>query len=279
MRAMQWPCRRSCSADGRQGLRVLPRARRRDDAADPDRRECEPAEVSRNPMQATAISFAVGALRGPAGSFALRARLAVDGEIVGHNTAGCGSVVCLVPSMSSPHRRRAQDLATAVAVPLAIAGQVIVALMLDHFGWLGFPQSAISPLKLAGALMVIGGVALIAYAKQQPDAWALCQSPHCRGGANALIDAQGQVQCPRFSIYSRPKPAPGAPRNCVIRKSRNGRTIPSAQAGLDSRARSGLARMGRNQPHSEGENNSSRSARRPAAPYGGVLEQRARDPS
>ncbi len=56
-------------------------------------------------------------------------------------------------------------IGAAYAVPLAIAGQVLVALLLDHFGWLGFPQSAISPLKLAGAGLVISGVAIIAWAK------------------------------------------------------------------------------------------------------------------
>ncbi|KRW70591.1 DMT family transporter [Stutzerimonas stutzeri] len=44
---------------------------------------------------------------------------------------------------------------------LLLAGQLFVALLLDHFGWAGFRQSSISVSKVAGLLLVFAGVWLI----------------------------------------------------------------------------------------------------------------------
>ncbi|MCQ4295636.1 DMT family transporter [Pseudomonas stutzeri] len=44
---------------------------------------------------------------------------------------------------------------------LLLAGQLFVALLLDHFGWAGFRQSSISLGKVSGLLLVFAGVWLI----------------------------------------------------------------------------------------------------------------------
>jgi transporter family-2 protein len=44
---------------------------------------------------------------------------------------------------------------------LLLAGQLFVALLLDHFGWAGFRHSSISVGKVAGLLLVFAGVWLI----------------------------------------------------------------------------------------------------------------------
>ena len=44
---------------------------------------------------------------------------------------------------------------------LVLAGQLTVALLLDHFGWAGFRQSPVSLGKIAGLLLVLAGVWLI----------------------------------------------------------------------------------------------------------------------
>ncbi len=44
---------------------------------------------------------------------------------------------------------------------LVLAGQLFMALMLDHFGWAGFRPSAISLGKVAGLLLIFAGVWLI----------------------------------------------------------------------------------------------------------------------
>jgi transporter family-2 protein len=42
-----------------------------------------------------------------------------------------------------------------------IVGQLLCAVVLDHFGFLNLPIHAISPLRLVGVLILIGGMFLI----------------------------------------------------------------------------------------------------------------------
>jgi transporter family-2 protein len=42
-----------------------------------------------------------------------------------------------------------------------VVGQTLTALLIDHFGWFGVPVQPLSPLRLAGAALLVGGVALI----------------------------------------------------------------------------------------------------------------------
>lgn len=44
---------------------------------------------------------------------------------------------------------------------LVLAGQMAMALLLDHFGWAGYRESPVSPAKLAGLGLVAAGIALI----------------------------------------------------------------------------------------------------------------------
>ena len=44
---------------------------------------------------------------------------------------------------------------------LALAGQVVASLVLDHFGWFGLVQRQVSLPRLLGVVMLIGGVVLI----------------------------------------------------------------------------------------------------------------------
>jgi bacterial/archaeal transporter family-2 protein len=45
---------------------------------------------------------------------------------------------------------------------LSVAGQMVASLLIDHNGWLGFPQEPISATKLLGAALLFAGVLLIA---------------------------------------------------------------------------------------------------------------------
>ncbi len=47
-------------------------------------------------------------------------------------------------------------------VAAVIAGQMLASLALDHFGVLGFPTRPIDAARVIGALMVVGGVLLLA---------------------------------------------------------------------------------------------------------------------
>jgi transporter family-2 protein len=50
----------------------------------------------------------------------------------------------------------------AAFIALIVAGQMIGAMALDHFGALGFPERPVDALRLAGAVLVVLGVVLLA---------------------------------------------------------------------------------------------------------------------
>ena len=55
----------------------------------------------------------------------------------------------------------APKIGIASLITIGIAGQIAVALLLDHFGALGLPRDPISLARVAGAALVIAGVVLV----------------------------------------------------------------------------------------------------------------------
>ena len=56
----------------------------------------------------------------------------------------------------------ASQLGTAALLGLALSGQLAMALVVDHFGWLGLPEHPITLTRLAGVALLGLGVWLIA---------------------------------------------------------------------------------------------------------------------
>lgn len=52
-------------------------------------------------------------------------------------------------------------LGAALMAMSVIAGQVVMALLIDHFGWLGVEVHRLSPTRVLGAAMLVGGLLLI----------------------------------------------------------------------------------------------------------------------
>ena len=52
-------------------------------------------------------------------------------------------------------------IGVALAFSLAIGGQMLVTLLIDHFGWLGVPEKPINLYRVLGAAMITIGVVLI----------------------------------------------------------------------------------------------------------------------
>lgn len=52
-------------------------------------------------------------------------------------------------------------IGVALAFSLAIGGQMLVTLMIDHFGWLGVPEKPINLWRVLGAVLITMGVVLI----------------------------------------------------------------------------------------------------------------------
>jgi transporter family-2 protein len=55
----------------------------------------------------------------------------------------------------------AHDLGAATLIALLVTGQMIAAIVLDHFGWLGLAQRPIDVSRLIGVCLLVGGVVLI----------------------------------------------------------------------------------------------------------------------
>jgi bacterial/archaeal transporter family-2 protein len=55
----------------------------------------------------------------------------------------------------------AAELGTAALLALALLGQLAMALIVDHFGWLGLPVNPITWTRMAGVLLLGGGVWLV----------------------------------------------------------------------------------------------------------------------
>ena len=55
----------------------------------------------------------------------------------------------------------APRIGLAALITIGIAGQVLSAMLLDHFGVLGLPREPVSPARLLGAGLVLGGVVLV----------------------------------------------------------------------------------------------------------------------
>jgi transporter family-2 protein len=54
-------------------------------------------------------------------------------------------------------------IGSATFIASFVAGQLVVSLLLDHFGLMDLPQQSISPGRLAGAAMVFAGMLLVRY--------------------------------------------------------------------------------------------------------------------
>jgi transporter family-2 protein len=55
----------------------------------------------------------------------------------------------------------APRLGAGTLIAAIVGGQMAASLLVDHFGWVGFPEHPISGLRLLGAALVMLGVALI----------------------------------------------------------------------------------------------------------------------
>jgi len=112
-----------------------------------------------NPMQAALVSFIVGTLSLAVYVLPQRQSWSFTGEgsrpwwIWTGGLLGAYVVTALI--ILAPR------LGASLSIALVVTGQMITALILDHFGLLGFPQQKIGPLRILGAALLIAGVVLI----------------------------------------------------------------------------------------------------------------------
>ena len=110
-----------------------------------------------HPLWATIISFSVGALSAGLLLLVLRVPAPLALPPLGWKWLG-GSLGVVYIGLSL---LLAPRLGAASLVGTVVAGQLLASLVLDHFGWLGFPQHLVSAPRLLGALLLGAGVWLI----------------------------------------------------------------------------------------------------------------------
>ncbi|MBD2466008.1 DMT family transporter [Oscillatoria sp. FACHB-1407] len=117
------------------------------------------------PMQVTFVSYLVGTLTSL--SFCYFARYSFPGWVTLSQTSwwmwvgGClGTLYVWSTIFATP------KIGAALALALTIAGQMIAAIFLDHYGAIGLVKHPANPERIAGVTLVILGVSLVAYAKR-----------------------------------------------------------------------------------------------------------------
>ncbi|WP_250121635.1 DMT family transporter [Chroococcidiopsis sp. CCMEE 29] len=118
------------------------------------------------PMQVTLISYVAGALTSLAICAVLRFPLPAATALTQTSwwmwLGGCLGVLYVSSSIFATPR-----IGAALMLALAIAGQMVTALFLDHFGAIGLVKYPASPVRIAGAVLVVLGVSLVSYATRR----------------------------------------------------------------------------------------------------------------
>ncbi|MET0625937.1 MAG: DMT family transporter [Pyrinomonadaceae bacterium] len=113
-----------------------------------------------NPVVASLVSFAVGTLALFAYSAALRPQLPAAAALAAAPwwvwVGGLlGAVFVTAAAAFAPR------LGAATFISVTIAGQVLVSVLLDHVGAVGFAERPLTPLRLLGALILVAGVLMV----------------------------------------------------------------------------------------------------------------------
>jgi bacterial/archaeal transporter family-2 protein len=112
-----------------------------------------------SPVWASAVSFVIGllALVGFATVTGSRASTATLGQMPAWAWMGglLGAVYVASVTILGPR------LGGMTMVALVIAGQLLLALAVDQFGILGYPQIAVTPTRLLGAALLLAGALLV----------------------------------------------------------------------------------------------------------------------
>jgi len=117
------------------------------------------------PMQVTFVSYVAGAFGAlficVIARYPLPAAAAISGTSWWMWFAGClGTFYVWSTIFAAP------QIGAALTLALAVAGQMIAATLLDHYGAFGLQKYPISTTRLMGIALVIAGVALVSFTKR-----------------------------------------------------------------------------------------------------------------
>jgi len=120
----------------------------------------ELARFINSPVLAALISFAVGSICLLACIVVLKIPFPALGKAVAipiwvWGGGIIGAAVVLGSIIVGP------KIGALALVGILLAGQLIASVLIDHFGWLGFPIQKINVIRLIGILLLVGGLYLI----------------------------------------------------------------------------------------------------------------------
>jgi transporter family-2 protein len=135
-----------------------------------------------HPLWATVASLTVSmlmvlpvllALRVPAPNLAA----ALQGPAWGWLGGVAGVIYVTAALMLTPR------LGAGTFIVAVIAGQVIVSMLIDHYGWMGLPVRPVTWLRLAGLVLILGGMMMVAMAGSSAAREGSARDGAMQGGA------------------------------------------------------------------------------------------------
>ncbi|MFT4578863.1 MAG: transporter family-2 protein [Nitrospinales bacterium] len=121
------------------------------------------AELARyinSPILAALVSFLVGGMCLIIGAAIFKAPLPSLSQVTSlpvwlWGGGMIGAAVVLGSILAGP------KIGALALVSLLLAGQLVVSILIDHYGWLGFPVQKMNIQRLLGVLLLVGGFLLV----------------------------------------------------------------------------------------------------------------------
>lgn len=120
----------------------------------------ELAKYINSPVLAALVSFLVGGLCLILGAVIFKAPLPTLNQVTSlppwlWGGGMIGAAVVLGSILAGP------KIGALTLVSLLLAGQLIASILIDHYGWLGFPVQKMNIQRLLGVLLLVGGFLLV----------------------------------------------------------------------------------------------------------------------
>ena len=119
----------------------------------------ELAKYINSPILAALVSFLVGGVCLVLGALIFKAPLPTLNQVTSIPTllwggGMIGAAVVLGSILAGP------KIGALALVSLLLAGQLVVSILIDHYGWLGFPIQKMNIQRFLGILLLVGGFLL-----------------------------------------------------------------------------------------------------------------------
>ena len=120
----------------------------------------ELAKYINSPVLAALVSFLVGGVCLILGALIIKAPLLTLNQVTAlpiwlWGGGMIGAAVVLGSILAGP------KIGALALVSLLLAGQLVVSILIDHYGWLGFPIEKMNIQRFLGVLLLVGGFLLV----------------------------------------------------------------------------------------------------------------------